>query len=568
MESTAGTDRTLAGRYLLGDRLGRGGMGTVWRAHDRMLDREVAVKELSVGHLAEEDLQVVRSRMKQEARAAARIKHPGVITVHDVLEQDGKPWIVMELVNGRSLAERIEQDGPLSPAEAAGVGAQVLAALRQGHRAGVIHRDVKPANVLLEHNTGRVVLTDFGIATFEGDSALTRPGDVIGSPDYLAPEQVQSSRPGPASDLWGLGATLYTAVEGQSPFRRDSPLSTLAAVVSEPLSEPVHAGPLAPLLRALLSKQPEDRPDTAEAIRMLEAVAEGDATAAPAPTGEPEYDWSEPTLGAAPLDAPDASTAPGFATQLDDWQPTGAGPRPTRHLAAADDTAKDDTTAQRATATAPAPTAQRRRRRRRSRAWPVACGLAVVLAACGVAFELGHQGSGHPAAGGTPSAHRTATSMPSAPAPPPGYTLRQDPAGFSFPLPTTGQTWVRTADGLSAIRYTPDGQDHLLTFGVTPGQGITPIQHAEQMAKEVVATSRTYRLVSLDTDTIKGYPGARWEFTFSQTIDGTLQQRHAIEQFYKDGTGTEYAIYLACPESDWSNGYAWFLQIVQGFTAP
>ena len=548
MESTAGTGRTLAGRYLLGDRLGRGGMGTVWRARDRMLDREVAVKELSVGHLSEEDLQVVQSRMKQEARAAARIRHPGVITVHDVLEQDGKPWIVMELVNGRSLAERIEQDGLLSPAEAAGVGAQVLAALRQGHRAGVIHRDVKPANVLLEHGTGRVVLTDFGIATFEGDSALTRPGDVIGSPDYLAPEQVQSARPGPASDLWGLGATLYTAIEGQSPFRRDSPLSTLAAVVSEPLPEPAHAGPLTPLLRALLSKQPEDRPEAAEAIRVLESVAAGDA-----PTGEPGR--SEPT--------PDTA-APDTAAPDDGRDSEAGGQRPTRQL-----TAPDATTAQRAaTATAPAPpSGGHRRQRRRSRAWPVACGLAVVLAACGIAFEVGHQGAGHSAAGGRPSAPRTATSTASAPAPPPGYTLRQDPAGFSFPLPTTGRPWVRTADGLSAIRYTPDGQDHLLTFGVTPGQGITPVQHAQQMAEEVVATSRTYRLVSLETDTVKGDPGARWEFTFSQSIDGALQRRHAIEQFYKDSSGTEYAIYLACPESDWSTGYAWFLQIVQGFTA-
>jgi eukaryotic-like serine/threonine-protein kinase len=550
MESTADTDRTLAGRYLLGERLGRGGMGTVWRARDLTLDREVAVKELSVGHLAEEDLQVVRSRMKQEARAAARIRHPGVITVHDVLEQDGKPWIVMELVSGRSLAERIEQDGPLSPAEAAGIGAQVLAALRQGHRAGVIHRDVKPANVLLEHGTGRVVLTDFGIATFEGDSALTRPGDVIGSPDYLAPEQVQSTRPGPASDLWGLGATLYTAVEGQSPFRRDSPLSTLAAVVSEPLPEPAHAGALTPLLRALLAKQPEDRPDAAEAIAVLERLATGDAPA--------------PAHGAAPGDAE---------------QPTEAGTRPTRptqRFAPSDQPTEqraEQPTEQRTAATPPPPAEHRgHRRRQRSRAWPVACGLAAVLAVCGIAFEVGHRGTGHAAAdggaSGAASAHRTATSAPSAPAPPPGYTLRRDPAGFSFPLPTTGRPWVRSADGLSAIRYTPDGEDHLLTFGVTPGQGITPVQHAEQMAKEVVATSRTYRLVSLDTDTIKGWPGARWEFTFSQTIDGALQQRHAIEQFYKDGTGTEYAVYLACPESDWSTGYSWFLQVVQGFTAP
>uniref|UniRef100_UPI000AFA2BAB serine/threonine-protein kinase n=1 Tax=Peterkaempfera griseoplana TaxID=66896 RepID=UPI000AFA2BAB len=158
--------RLLAGRYLLGERLGRGGMGTVWRAEDRMLDREVAVKELSVSHLPEEDLQILQSRMKQEARAAARIKHPGVITIHDVLEQDGRPWIVMELIDGRSLADVISQEGTLLPRDAAGVGAQVLAALHRGHQVGVLHRDVKPANVLLERGTGRVVLTDFGIATF------------------------------------------------------------------------------------------------------------------------------------------------------------------------------------------------------------------------------------------------------------------------------------------------------------------------------------------------------------------------------------------------------------------
>ncbi|QMU76627.1 serine/threonine protein kinase [Streptacidiphilus sp. PB12-B1b] len=588
MESTAGTGRTLAGRYLLGDRLGRGGMGTVWRAQDQMLDREVAVKELSVGHLAEEDLQIVQSRMKQEARAAARIRHPGVITVHDVLEQDGKPWIVMELITGRSLAERIDQDGPLSPAEAAGVGAQVLAALHQGHRAGVIHRDVKPANVLLEHGTGRVVLTDFGIATYEGDSALTRPGDLIGSPDYLAPEQIQSARPGPASDLWGLGATLYTAVEGQSPFRRDSPLTTLAAVVSEPLREPGHAGPLAPLLKALLAKQPEDRPDTVEAIRTLEGLAAGTgtdtgadtATAAPGPQAHQAHTsgWSTATVGGTHHSDSSHGGTPvqHWPTTVGHGQRTEAGQRPTRHLPESDHphepmapvTPAEAEPARRAGAATSALSGNHRgRRRRRSRTWPVAAGLAVVLAACGVAYEVGHQPSGTPAAAGTPSAHPT-TPPPSAPPAPPGYTLQRDPAGFSFPLPTTGKPWVRSADGLSAIRYTPDGQDHLLTFGVTPGQGISPLQHAQQMAKEVVSTSRTYRLVSLNTDTIKGYQGARWEFTFSEDINGSLQQRHAIEQFYKDSSGTEYAIYLACPESDWSTGYAWFLQVVQGFTAP
>ncbi|WP_236653447.1 serine/threonine-protein kinase [Streptacidiphilus melanogenes] len=268
----------LAGRYLLGARLGRGGMGTVWRATDQMLDREVAVKELSVGHLAEEDLQIVQSRMKQEARAAARIKHPGVITIHDVVEQDGKPWIVMELIDGRSLSELVEQDGVIDPREAARIGAQVLAALERAHAVGVIHRDVKPANVLLERGTGRVVLTDFGIATFVGDSALTRTGDLVGSPDYLAPERVHGGRPGPESDLWALGATLYAAVEGQSPFRRESPLTTLAAVVTDPLPEPRNAGALAPVLQALMAKEPQERPGASDVRRMLEDVAAGHTT--------------------------------------------------------------------------------------------------------------------------------------------------------------------------------------------------------------------------------------------------------------------------------------------------
>ncbi|MFC8722592.1 serine/threonine-protein kinase, partial [Kitasatospora sp. NPDC057198] len=269
------TGRLLAGRYALGERLGRGGMGTVWRARDEMLDREVAVKELTVSHLSEEDLEMLQTRMKREARAAARIKHPGVITIHDVLEQDGRPWIVMELVDGRALSDVITQDGTLTPREAADVGLQVLAALHRGHQLGVLHRDVKPANVLLEHGTGRVVLLDFGIAKFEGAMDITRPGDLVGSPDYLAPERAQGQRPGPASDLWALGATLYHAVEGESPFRRDNPLSTLTAVVDEPLPTPRRAAGLGPVLAALMAKDPAERPGADEAGRMLREVADG-----------------------------------------------------------------------------------------------------------------------------------------------------------------------------------------------------------------------------------------------------------------------------------------------------
>ncbi|MEU4732086.1 serine/threonine-protein kinase [Streptomyces sp. NPDC023588] len=267
-------ERLLAGRYLLVEILGHGGMGTVWRAKDQLLDREVAVKELIISGLTDQERSTLHSRMTQEARAAARIKHPNVIAVYDVLEQEGRPWIVMELVDGRSLADTIATEGTLLPHEAARVGVQVVAALEQSHRHGVLHRDVKPANVLLERG-GRVVLTDFGIALFEGGSGLTRTGDIVGSPDFVSPEQASGHRPGPASDLWSLGATLYVAVEGRAPFSRTSTLSTLHAVVAEPLLEPRNAGPLKPAIEALLRKDPDERPTADQTLRMLEAVTAG-----------------------------------------------------------------------------------------------------------------------------------------------------------------------------------------------------------------------------------------------------------------------------------------------------
>ncbi|QLE76389.1 serine/threonine protein kinase [Streptomyces rectiverticillatus] len=250
-------------------------MGVVWRAVDELLDREVAAKEVRAPeHLREHDVRVLYARLKQEARAAARVSHPNVITVHDVVEQEGRPWIVMEFVRGRSLAEILQHEGVLTPKEAAKVGSMVLQALRSAHSSGVLHRDVKPANVLLEPS-GRVVLTDFGIALVEGSGTLTRTGDLVGSPDYLAPERALGRRPGTPSDLWSLGATLYAAVEGVSPFRRTSPLSTLHAVVQDELPTPRRAGPLTPLLEGLLRKDPQTRMGSTEAQRLLDAVASG-----------------------------------------------------------------------------------------------------------------------------------------------------------------------------------------------------------------------------------------------------------------------------------------------------
>ncbi|WUP71484.1 protein kinase [Streptomyces sp. NBC_00258] len=276
--------RLLVGRYRVVAQLGRGGMGVVWRALDEVLGREVAVKELrTYSDAGAPELADLGLRMQREARAAARVRHPGVVAVHDVAEVDGRPLIVMELVDGPSLDDVLRERGTLDAREVAGIGAKVMDALSAAHRAGVLHRDVKPGNILLDRS-GRVVLTDFGIATMEdpGDGSathLTRSGELVGSLDYLAPERAQGHEPGPASDIWALGATLYAAVEGASPFRRTSTWSTLTAIVVEPLPEPQRAGPLGPVLQQLMHKQPESRPDADEASRLLQAVA--DATTGP-----------------------------------------------------------------------------------------------------------------------------------------------------------------------------------------------------------------------------------------------------------------------------------------------
>jgi hypothetical protein len=270
--------RLLAGRYRVVDQLGRGGMGIVWRAVDEVLGREVAVKELrTFTDAAGPELADLRVRMGREARAAARIRHPGVVAVHDVAQQDGRPVIVMELIDGPSLDDVLAERGTIDPREAAAIGARVMEALGAAHRAGVLHRDVKPGNVLLDHD-GRVVLTDFGIAAIDdpGDGSstnLTRSGELVGSLDYLAPERAQGQPPGPASDVWALGATLYAAVEGAAPFRRTSTWSTLTAIVTEQLPEPRLAGPLFPVLQELLNKDPALRPDAGTAAALLAAVA-------------------------------------------------------------------------------------------------------------------------------------------------------------------------------------------------------------------------------------------------------------------------------------------------------
>ncbi|MFC0032520.1 protein kinase [Micromonospora chaiyaphumensis] len=263
----------IAGRYRLLDLVGRGGMGRVWRARDEMLHREVAVKQVvPPGWLAPHERDEVRGRTLREARATARLTHPNVVRVYDVVRVDGDPWLVMEYVPSRSLQEIIETDGPVDPRRAATIGLAVLAALRAAHEAGVLHRDVKPANVLLARD-GRVLLTDFGLAAFDGgDGMTTRPGLVLGSPQYVAPERAAEGVSSVEADLWSLGATLHAAVEGRSPYARSTAMATLAALASQPPDPAPHAGPLAPVLVGLLRRDPRHRLGHDDAARLLAAA--------------------------------------------------------------------------------------------------------------------------------------------------------------------------------------------------------------------------------------------------------------------------------------------------------
>ncbi|WUB77605.1 protein kinase [Streptomyces sp. NBC_00576] len=491
MDGTTGTGRLLAGRYRVVDRLGRGGMGVVWRAVDEVLGREVAVKELrTFTDAGAPELAALRLRMQREARAAARIRHRGVVAVHDVAEIDGRPLIVMELVDGRSLDDVLHERGTLDPREAAGIGAQVMDALAAAHRVGVLHRDVKPGNILLEPS-GRVVLTDFGIATMEdpGDGSttnLTRSGELVGSLDYLAPERAQGNAPGPASDIWALGATLYAAVEGTSPFRRTSTWSTLTAIVAEPLPDPRQAGALGPILRQLMAKGPEDRPDAETARGLLEAVASATSGATDTsgttdtPTtglrlsgapgaGVPEAGQGEAAESGAPLVpagfGPAEQALP--ATEAAQQAPPGFGPPEPMTSgtpgfgpagpSAAPGAPDPGHLAAPTTFSTPAPASAQPRRR--GRALLAAAAVTVVLAAAGVTVALVGDGAESEA-----SDRPVASEGSSADAAPSTGTGRADLDLSTSPTPTA------KGDGKSPSPTTVPGKGD----GTEPGDKATP----------------------------------------------------------------------------------------------
>ncbi|MFY1619295.1 protein kinase domain-containing protein [Micromonospora sp. WMMD736] len=266
---------TIGDRYSLRSAVGNGGMGTVWRATDTLLRRDVAVKEVVLPPgLAPSDRDAMYERTLREARAAAAIQHPAVVQVYDVVTEAGRPWIVMELLDARSLADMVIEDGPVAPRAVAKIGIALLGALEVAHAIGVLHRDVKPANVLI-CSDGRCVLTDFGVARMPTDVQLTTPGMVLGSPHFISPERAMGQEFGPPSDLFSLGVTLYTAVEGRPPFDKGDPIETMHAVVEDPPAPPQRSGPLTRVLMGLLEKDPARRLDVHTSRGMLRELLAG-----------------------------------------------------------------------------------------------------------------------------------------------------------------------------------------------------------------------------------------------------------------------------------------------------
>ncbi|WP_406283379.1 protein kinase domain-containing protein [Embleya sp. NBC_00896] len=595
MAQTGGTrGRIVGGRYRLGTMLGRGGMGTVWRAVDEMLHRDVAIKELRLpDHLDDEEKDLARERTLREARTAARIGHPNVVTIHDVVEDGGIPWIVMELVEAQSLAEILETQGTLTPADAAELGLKVLDALLAADAKGVLHRDVKPANILVTPQ-GRVVLTDFGIATATGTATLTATGMLVGSPDFLAPERAEGKRPLLAADLWSLAVVLYMAVEGRNPFRRGTMISTLNAILTDEADPPRHAGGLEPVIAGWLIKDSDRRMGAQEGERILREVANSTpsrqfdaATPPPPPTYNPNVP-DAPTSPVGPYD-PHEHAQPGHDTGAAQHPGGNTPPRawPQPEYPPADALAPTRTASMAGglpphTPREPYPSAPQPEPRRGGSGRMIAVvALVVALIAGGVAVgimvtkdedkgaaagpatkspEPSGPGPTTPGPGSStnpPSSGGPSTS--SAPTPPPGYELVKDPLGFSLFLPK-GTSASRTLVGVKKdqIQYTTVDRKTVYLIGATP-IGNDPKGNFARIEPTAMKKPAYERLQLRDYTPVP--PGSRkaalWEYTWEgDPIGGDETKRiasHAMNLGIVTNGNEDYALYVASYQSDWAS---------------
>jgi len=566
--------RLVAGRYRLLSPLGAGGMGTVWRAEDVVLGREVAVKEVTFPHgLSDEEREVLRERTRREARAAARLDHPSAVTVFDVVEEGDAPYLVMELVEARTLSQVVQSEGPLSPQRTAHVGLALLGALETAHAQGIVHRDVKPGNVLLcpdeGGRPGRVVLTDFGIASSPGDLSITSTGLLLGSPSYIAPERAKGLPPGPESDLWSLGATLFTAVEGRPPYDGGEPLLTVTAVVTGEHAPYVAAGPLAAVLEGLLAREPEARLDVATARAALQPLAESapatTAQAAATPMPEPAAVPSSDRTTALPMRevreaaaaAPEAPPDPVSAALP---PRPAARPRPPLVL--------------RPASPEPARPNNRGPAGRKNRA-PVLALAAVLLvgAAAVLGFALAGDPGGAPAVSpaaapsATPAAPSATPSEPPSPSPSPtpviavpaGWTSYTDERGWSIGVPPGFEPGTR--NGLVQFRNDDTRRTLRVDYSDEPKQSALA---AWQAASPQFAGALTdYQQLRLENVDFKGLDAADLEFTyFDQT---TLR---VLDRTFITASGEEaFALYWQVRAEDFDAALPLFEQIAATFQA-
>jgi eukaryotic-like serine/threonine-protein kinase len=528
--------RTIGGRYRLDRSIGAGGMGTVWEGYDELLGRPVAVKEVRFPpELGDREVADLRERTMREARATARLSHPNVVTTYDVVEEDHRPWIVMELLASHSLAQILREDGPLPPARVARVGLDMLGALESSHGHGVVHRDVKPSNVLITAD-GRPVLTDYGIASMAGDPALTSTGVVLGSPAYMAPERARGKEFGPESDLWSLGATLFAAAEGRPPFESDNALGTLTAVISDPVPSLSVGGPLAQAVDGMLRKDPHERADIAATRALLTRAAADHTAEAAAPVAETVAlqragrTEAIPAAVVAPQRVERREAPPAAPTTASYGEPTG------------------------------------RRNGLVITALVVALLVIGVLTALALSSGGGDGDKNNTAAKGkptpsksasssaseTPSKTPTNTKKPKTPSSTPnagggapaGFRMYHDKSGFSVAVP---KDWSAQQHSSTAVDIKNPNGSTFLRIDQTSQPKSDPKADWERQEPSVAARLPGYKRIRIDSVDYKSWPAADWEFTF-----GNGSTTHVLNRGFVTDSSHGYALYLSAPDAQWS----------------
>lgn len=545
--------RLLAGRYHLESVLGRGGMGQVWLGRDETLGRTVAVKEIRLPTaLSDEDRDALCSRMLREARLTARLSHPGVVTVYDVVSEDGRPFIVMELLQVPTMADEVAKTGPMGPQRVAEIGLELLPALEAAHRAGIVHRDVKPSNVLLSEN--RVVLSDFGIATSDSDPRLTATGLIVGSPTYMSPERLRGDATGPETDMWSLGATLYAAVEGRPPFDGATTMGTVLSILNDDLPRPAVSGELGEVLTGLLDKDPGRRLDSRQAARLLRRVVNASpaaATAVPVPVAAPRDDDAAAPIAASTgvirTSGDDERPIWQSEPELEDPQDSAAYEPPDEELPAAVDERPPG-----------------RRPGTRTLLLALLVLTVVVAGALGarmLAVDDAESSGDDPGEAATTEAPRSEpsaadpTSEPVKPKKserpsktpkadvPASFRLQDDPLDFEVAVP---DGWQRRLDGTTRVDYVDPNSSAYVRIDQQPEAGPSAEQAWRDSEAAVSARLPGYERIKIEQVDYRSWDTADWEFTWSGD-NGTV---HVLNR----GIATDtkgFALYVSAPDSRW-----------------